>query len=147
MSATIETPGGIKVLNQIPEISKYFNKAGRPYINTQQVINELPIGVRHEGLVVRIVDVEYHFHPGILDSDLKVKIVGSDQNNFSRLIKINSDVLSGVGTIEQQICDYINNLQIVKTDVESDIWIDVQTTPSLIKWIGSEVECEKLNSF
>jgi len=47
-----------------------------------------------------------------------------NQNNFSRTIKVKGSDLSGTGTLLSQIAAYINTLQLVKTDVDSDIWIE-----------------------
>ncbi|SDZ90734.1 hypothetical protein SAMN05443667_101246 [Flavobacterium gillisiae] len=49
----------------------------------------------------------------------------SDQNNFSRKIVVTPANLSGTGTIEQQICDYVNTLGYLKQDTDTDIWIEI----------------------
>lgn len=46
-----------------------------------------------------------------------------DQNNFSRTIEVTKENLSGNGTLEQQITEYINSLGYIKADTDSDIWI------------------------
>lgn len=48
----------------------------------------------------------------------------SDQNNFSRVILIGPNNLSGNGSIESQICDYINALGYTKKDFDADVWIE-----------------------
>lgn len=73
MRPSIQTPGGLKVLNQQPEISKYYNVAGTPYTGTAQVLSELASGVRHMGLTVNVAGVEYWFKSGIADVNLVKK--------------------------------------------------------------------------
>ena len=73
MATSIQTPGGLKVLNPQPEISKYYNAAGTPYTGTAQVLSELASGVRHIGLTVNIAGVEYWFKSGVADGNLVKK--------------------------------------------------------------------------
>lgn len=56
--------------------------------------------------------------------DADIAITSSDQNNISRTIEIHQADLSGIGTLEEQIAEYINTLDYDKTDVDSDIWIE-----------------------
>jgi hypothetical protein len=81
MSATIQLPGGLKVLNPAPEITKYFNNANTPYTDVSQVLTQLVSGIRHQGLTVNVTGIEYWFKNGILDTDLVIKndVVG-DKN-------------------------------------------------------------------
>ena len=85
MSATIQTPGGLKVLNQQPEITKYFNNNGTPYTSLSEVLSQITSGLRHIGLTVNINNVEYWFENGILDSDLVEKnpIIIQEQSNWN----------------------------------------------------------------
>jgi len=53
-----------------------------------------------------------------------IVITSSDQNNISRTIKVYDTDLSGNGTLEEQIVEYVNTLDYDKTEVDSDIWID-----------------------
>ena len=48
----------------------------------------------------------------------------TDQNNFSRTITVTPADLSGVGTIENQICEYINGLNYLKQDTDADVWVE-----------------------
>jgi hypothetical protein len=57
-----------------------------------------------------------------LDSGIAITL--SDQNNISRVIKVYDSNLSGTGTLEEQIAEYINSLNYDKTEVDSDIWIE-----------------------
>lgn len=57
-----------------------------------------------------------------IDSDIAITI--SDQNNISRVITVYSSNLSGNGTLEEQIAEYINTLNYDKTEIDSDIWIN-----------------------
>jgi hypothetical protein len=74
MGATIQLPGGLKVLNPAPEITKYFNNANTPYTNVAQVLSEITSGIRHQGLTVNVAGVEYWFKDGILDAHLVPKV-------------------------------------------------------------------------
>ena len=47
-----------------------------------------------------------------------------DQDNFSRVINVTCDDLSGIGTIEEQIVEYVNSLNYNKEQTDSDIWIE-----------------------
>jgi hypothetical protein len=51
------------------------------------------------------------------------KFKGSEQDNFSRTIKVIPANLSGNGTIEEQICEYVNSLNFVKQETDADVWI------------------------
>jgi len=82
MSATIQLPGGLKVLNPAPEITKYFNNANTPYTDAAQVLSEIVSGIRHRGLTVNIAGIEYWFKDGTTDSDLveKADLTRADKN-------------------------------------------------------------------
>lgn len=78
MSSSINIPKGIRTLQEdAPVESKYFNIAGTPYINTAQVLSEIPIGIRHKGLTVAVADgssiKEYWFKDSKANEDLIVK--------------------------------------------------------------------------
>jgi hypothetical protein len=72
----LELPFGLKTLNTVPEISKYFNQAGNPYTDTSEVLSELTSGLRHIGLTVNVAGVEYWFDNGVDDLDLVIKNLG-----------------------------------------------------------------------
>ena len=55
-------------------------------------------------------------------------IDSSRLDNFSRTIWIDPAQLSGVGTFEEQVCQYVNALQIEKGEVDSDIHIRFRKT-------------------
>lgn len=44
-----------------PLDAKYFNTSNTPYTSTSQVLSQIPVGYRHTGLTVLVVDVEYWF--------------------------------------------------------------------------------------
>ncbi|MBB1193563.1 hypothetical protein DNC80_07755 [Flavobacterium sp. SOK18b] len=46
------------------------------------------------------------------------------QNNFSKVIKVYSSDLSGNGSLEEQICEYVNSLNYIKMDTDADVWIE-----------------------
>lgn len=48
----------------------------------------------------------------------------TDQNNISKVITVYPSNLSGNGTLEEQIAEYVNTLNYNKTEIDSDIWID-----------------------
>jgi len=73
---SLELPFGVKVLDNVPLDSKFFNSSGLPYTNTAEVLSELPQSIRYEGLTVFVVDTEYWFKDGVTDGDLIVKSTG-----------------------------------------------------------------------
>lgn len=91
MAASIQTPGGLKVLNQQPEISKYYNASGTPYTGTAQVLSELSSGVRHIGLTVNVAGVEYWFKSGVADGDLVKKTFDIADNSNSNTQQAGDD--------------------------------------------------------
>lgn len=48
----------------------------------------------------------------------------SNQDNFSRTITVLESDLSGIGTLQEQIAEYINSLDYDKSEVDAEIWID-----------------------
>jgi hypothetical protein len=56
--------------------------------------------------------------------DTNITITASDQNNISRTITVYESDLSGIGTLEDQIAAYVNNLNYDKAEIDSDIWIE-----------------------
>lgn len=73
MSASITAPRGLQTLNPSPEISRYYNKANAPYINTAQVLSEVLLPVRYPGQTFLVVDEEWWLKSGKLDVDLVLK--------------------------------------------------------------------------
>lgn len=49
-----------------------------------------------------------------------------EQNNISRVINVYSSDLSGNGTLEEQISEYVNSLDYIKSEIDSDIWINYE---------------------
>jgi len=47
-----------------------------------------------------------------------------DQNNFSRVIKVMQSQLSGDGSIEDQIAEYVNGLNYDKKATDADVWVE-----------------------
>lgn len=52
--------------------------------------------------------------------------LNGSQNNYSRTITVTVDDLSGIGTIEEQIAEYVTGLGYTKEEIDSDIWIDFE---------------------
>ena len=73
MSASITAPRGLQTLNPSPEISRYYNKANTPYTNTAQVLSEVSSVVRYIGQTFLVVDEEWWFKSGKLNTDLVLK--------------------------------------------------------------------------
>lgn len=73
MNPSVVAPSGYATNNPYPEISRYYNKSGTPYTNTAQVISEVLIGVRYIGQTFLVVDEEWWFKSGKLDTDLVLK--------------------------------------------------------------------------
>ena len=83
---SLELPFGVKVLDNVPLDSKFFNSSGLPYTNTAEVLSELPQSIRYEGLTVFVVDTEYWFKDGTADGDLELKTTsGSVLTNLGTL--------------------------------------------------------------
>lgn len=69
----IQLSDNIRVGQQKPEISKYFN-GYLPYASTAEVISLIPWSERHIGLTVNVNNVEYWFKDAITgESDLILK--------------------------------------------------------------------------
>lgn len=69
---SLELPFGLKVINPLPADSKYLRN-GVPYDSVAQVNSEIPITIRHTGLTVNILGVEYWYKNGVTNSDLVPK--------------------------------------------------------------------------
>ena len=50
-----------------------------------------------------------------------------EQDNYSKIIYIAHNQLSGSGTIEEQICAYINSINYSKKDTDADVWVEFDT--------------------
>ena len=72
MAASLFLPNGIQTVNNVPEISRYYNLANQPYTNTAQVLSE--VTGRYIGQTFNVNGVEYWFKNGVTNSDLKIKI-------------------------------------------------------------------------
>jgi len=72
----LELPYGIKVLNATSLDGKYLN-GDIPYTGVTEVNGILSSGVRHIGLTVNILGIEYWYANGITDLDLIIKSGGS----------------------------------------------------------------------
>lgn len=77
--ANLQLPFGIEVLNQKPADAKYFLSGETPYNSVAEVNSEIPSGIRHQGLTVNILGVEYWYRDGILDGDLVIKSGGASE--------------------------------------------------------------------
>jgi hypothetical protein len=62
----------------------------------------------------------------------------SSQDNFSRTIKVAPTNLSGEGTIEAQICEYVNSLSLLKKDTDADVWVELDNYLLPIDCVVSE---------
>lgn len=81
-----------------------------------------------EGLIVDGIDYSnksYNFFPFGLNSN-------TIQDNISKVIYVAKSQLSGIGTIEEQIVEYINSLGYNKTEIFSDIWIEFNDDSAII---------------
>lgn len=80
MSASLELKNGLRTLSGSPADSKYFNISGTPYVSIEQVLSELPIGIRSLGLKVNVNKIDYCFRNGTGDGDLEIdQIVDSNK--------------------------------------------------------------------
>jgi hypothetical protein len=59
MNASIETQSGIKVLNNYPVDSKYYNNSKLPYSSVSEVMSQILQTLRYQGLTVNINGIEY----------------------------------------------------------------------------------------
>lgn len=78
---SLQLPFGIEVLNQKPADAKYFLSGETPYNSIGEANFSLPSGIRHQGLTVNILGIEYWYKDGITDLDLVVKTGGADVAN------------------------------------------------------------------
>jgi hypothetical protein len=99
MGQSLELPRGYKVLNGSPVEAKSYNIANSPYTSVSQVLTELIAGLRYKGLVVHVLNSNYVFKDGILDTDL-VLVDKVDKVEGKSLV-FNSEItrLSTVGII------------------------------------------------
>lgn len=87
MNAKLELLRGISTkLSDSPEIAKYFSKENRPYATSEEVLLELPKGLRHLGLTVNIVGTEYWFKEGKEDINLVIK-----EPNTTNLVRLSEN--------------------------------------------------------
>ena len=56
----------MKVEDSKPLDAKYFNTSNVPYTNTVEVLAQIPVAERYEGLTVNVASIEYWFLSGIL---------------------------------------------------------------------------------
>lgn len=59
MNASLELQNGIKVLGQTPLDKKYYNADNVPYSSVAEVMAQLPLSLRSQGLRVNVAGVEY----------------------------------------------------------------------------------------
>lgn len=59
MNASIEIQNGIKTLSGAPVDAKYYNNAGTAYADVAQVMSQISLALRGQGLTVNIAGVEY----------------------------------------------------------------------------------------
>lgn len=71
-TSKLQLPGGLRVVNGVPDIAKYWNNNDTPYTSTAQVLSEIPIGIRHTGLKVQVLTDEYWWPTtgGVTDGEL-----------------------------------------------------------------------------
>lgn len=77
MASTVELTDGIKNVNPKPEIRRYYNLAGTPYVDISQVLSEVPNG-RYQGQLFNVAGVEYWFKDGTTDGNLVAKVQAPD---------------------------------------------------------------------
>ena len=88
----LELPFGVRVLNQKPVDEKYLND-GVPYFTVAQANSLIEIGIRHTGLTVNVLGVEYWYKEGIQDADLVEKNLGGTASGerIEKVIEQNND--------------------------------------------------------
>lgn len=59
-----------------PIDNKYLSSTNAPYSNISEVLTNIPISQRYQGLTVNISSIEYWFKDGVSDSDLILKGAG-----------------------------------------------------------------------
>jgi len=71
-TSKLQLPGGLRTVNGVPDIAKYWNNNDTPYTSTAQVLSEIPIGIRHTGLKVQVLTDEYWWPTtgGVTDGEL-----------------------------------------------------------------------------
>lgn len=80
-----------------------------------------------QGIVVHETDILFEEELDKLTAkfaDGTIKETDITLDNFSRVVDVLAGDLSGNGTLEEQIVEYINSLGLIKTYLEADIWIE-----------------------
>ena len=90
MNASIEIQNGVKTLSNSPLDAKYFNNNGVPYTNVAEVMAQLPLALRNQGLVVNIGGVEYWWNT----SDVSIEPVIKTSAAIEYSTNIEADKLS-----------------------------------------------------
>ena len=90
--ANLELPFGIKVLNPTSVDAKYLND-GTPYNSVAEVNSLITEGIRHTGLTVNILGVEYWYKEGVTDPDLIIK--SSDGTVSGVNVGVGAEIFSG----------------------------------------------------
>ncbi len=122
MSASLQLPGGLKTLNPQPEITRYYNIAGTPYISTAQVVSEVVPAARYIGQTFLVVDKEYWFSPSTADINLIEKIDDASILASGVVTTPHTDYLTGANAqlqFDQTETNLVNIYKIGKTDFKN----------------------------
>jgi hypothetical protein len=117
MGQSLELPRGYKVLNGSPVEAKSYNIANSPYTSVSQVLTELIAGLRYKGLVVHVLNSNYVFKDGILDTDLVLESV-----DFETQVDNKPTTLEGYGITNVQSTEAVPTIdnQIVVKNSNGD---------------------------
>jgi hypothetical protein len=99
--AALELPFGLKVLNPQSVDNKYLSGGTTPYTSVANVNAFIPQAIRHIGLTVNILGVEYWYRDGVLDGNLVVKttsggVIASGERIEKYIVQANSFVIGDV---------------------------------------------------
>src|SRR5690349_10539521 len=86
-TSKLQLPGGLRVVNGVPDIAKYWNNNDTPYTSTAQVLSEIPIGIRHTGLRVQVLTEEYWWPTdgGVTDGELVLYSPGGGSSFYQTI--------------------------------------------------------------
>lgn len=86
LQAQLELPFSVKNLNPRPLDFYYYNNAGTPYVDTDEVIAQVLSSIRYRGQTFNVNGYEYWFKDGTADGDLELKTTsGSVLTNLGTL--------------------------------------------------------------
>ena len=112
----IELNDNIRVNAGKPSEPKYLNTSNIGYANTAEVLSQIPIAQRHEGLIVKVGSSLYWFRDGVADINLMPFAVGSSYSFANGLTESGGSVKLG-GTLTENTTIGLNGNPVILSTV------------------------------